>query len=164
MNTHCDYGVSVTARVGIAMFASEYWTATFEDVCHVLEGFAERGMADSGASRPAGASEPTPHKGFPLVSITGRLHPVSNTVASVAVQWANPSSPTEWEQAELRIIRVESGTPPLTELLLSVRSSSPAADARNVLEALVRRAGVGVSMIAGQAPLVSGATQGPKTA
>jgi len=154
-----DYGASVTAQVVIAMFASEYLTATFDDVCHVLEGFAERGMGDSGAPRLSGANELAAHKGVPLVSITGRLNPISSTVASVAVQWANPSSPAKWEPAELRIIRVESGTPPLTELLLIVLSPSPVADARHVLEELVRRVGAGVSGIGRRAPLASNATE-----
>ena len=141
------------------MFASEYLMATFDDVCHVLEGLAQRGMADGAAPRPSGAKEPAAHKGFPLVRITGRLSPASSTVASVAVQWANPSSPAEWEPAELRIIRVESGSPPLTELLLIVPSPSPAADARHVLEELVRRVEVGVSRIGRRALLVSSATE-----
>jgi hypothetical protein len=139
----------------IAMFASEYLMATIDDVCHVLEGLAQRGMADGAAFPSSGAKNPAAHNGVPLVWVKGRLSPVSSAVVSVAVQWASPSSPAEWEPAELRIIRVESGTPPLTELLLIVPPHSPVVDVRQVLEELIRLVEVGVSGIADPALLIS---------
>src|SRR5579859_931070 len=152
----------VTAQEVIPMFASEYLMASFDDVCHVIEGFAQRAMADGTAPGPSGAKESAASKGFPLVWITGRLSPASSILASVTVQWGDPSSPAKWEPAELRIIRVESGTPPLTELLLVPLSPTPAADGRRLLQGLVTRleAGVsGIGRLGRQALPVSSATE-----
>ena len=141
------------------MFASEYLMATFDDVCHVLEGLAHRGTADSAASPSSDAKDPAAYSGVPLILVKGRLSPVSRAVVSVAVQWASPFSPTEWEPAELRIICVESGTPPLTELLLIVPQHSRVEEVRHVLEDFTRVVEVGVSGIADPALLVSTSTE-----
>jgi hypothetical protein len=123
----------------ISLFASEYLTASFDDVCDVFDDVAQRATADATAPRPAGAKGPSADSRFPLLRITGRLRPTTRMVACVDLQWADPSSPAKWEPAELRIILVESGAPPLTELLLITLSPTPGADARRFLQGLVRR-------------------------
>lgn len=144
------------------MFASEYLTASFDDVCDVFDDVAKRAMADISAPRPAGAKGPSVDRRFPLLRITGRLRPTTSTVACVDLQWADPSSPAKWEPAELRIILVESGAPPLTELLLVALSPTPAADARCFLQGLVRRLEArvfGIARLGRQALPVSSATE-----
>lgn len=100
------------------MFASEYVVASFEDVCRAIEGTA----------RP-----------FPLLRVTGALKQRSGTVASMEIEWADASTPNEWHAAEVRIIRVQSGAAPLTEMLLVQRSQDAVTGSRPFLEALVRR-------------------------
>jgi hypothetical protein len=115
--------------------ASEYMTASFDDVCEVFSEVSERAMAEA-VSHP-GAGAQSVDGCFPLLRVMGRLRQTTSNVACVDLQWADPSSPSQWEPAELRIILVESGAPPLTELLLVPRSTAPPADGRRLLEGLV---------------------------
>jgi len=135
------------AQEVIPVSASEYLTASFDDVCDVFDDVSQQAMADPTAPRPAGAKGPSTDGPFPLLRITSRLRPTTSTVACVDLLWADPSSPAKWEPAELRIILVESGAPPLTELLLVPLSPTPAADGRRLLQGLVTRLEAGVSGI-----------------
>lgn len=119
------------------MFASEYVVASFEDVRRVFEK----------------VSSPSP-----FLRITGGMRPRSSTVASVPIEWSDPASPAEWQAAELRIIRVQSGNAPLTELLLVMPTQESTADARLFLAWLGQRVEESVATVPGQArrPLAAG--------
>ncbi len=97
------------------MFASEYVVASFDDVRRVLEG-------------PAGS--------FPGLRISGVVRQRSRTLASMQIEWCDGSSPASWQTGELRILRVQSGKAPLTEILLVAPSPKGAADARVFLRNL----------------------------
>ena len=124
------------------MSVTEYLTVSFDAVCDVFDDVARRAMVDTMAPRPA--KGPATDGCLPLLRITGRLRPATSTVACVDLHWADPSSPAKWEPAELRIILVESGAPPLTELLLVPRSLTAAGDARRLLQGLAARLEAGV--------------------
>lgn len=118
------------------MFASEYVVASFEDVRRVFEK----------VSPPAS------------VRITGAMRQRSSTVASLPIEWCDPSSPATWQAAELRIIRVQSGNAPLTEILLVMPSQETTADPRLFLARLGQRVEESVAAISGEArrPLAAG--------
>ncbi len=119
------------------MFASEYVVASFDDVCRVLDQ----------------TTAPVPH-----VRVTGALRRKSGTVAAMEIEWPDPSTPAGRRTGEIRIIRVQSGTAPLTEMLLVARAPGGTADARPLLENLVKRVEAEVSAMsgAGRHPLPAG--------
>lgn len=114
----------------IGVFASEYVVASFDDVRRVLEG-------------PA----------FPGMRITGAMTQRSRTLASMQIEWCDASSPASWQAGELRILRVQSGKAPLTEMLLVAPSPSPTpeggADARGFLRELGKRVEESVATLPG---------------
>lgn len=89
--------------------------------------------------------------GVPHLRATGSLRWSSETVAALAIEWADPSSPAEWRPGEVRVIRVESGVPPLTEMLLVAGSPAAAHQARLVLDGLIRAVEATVSGAASSA-------------
>ncbi len=111
------------------MFASEYVVASFEDVRRVFEHL----------------SPPSPS-----LRITGAMRQRSSTVASLPIEWSDPSSPETWHAAELRLIRVQSGNAPLTEILLVMPQGSTTADARVFLAGLGRRVEESVALVPGR--------------
>lgn len=113
----------------IDVFASEYVVASFEDVQRVLESF------------PAASTS---------LRITGGLRRRSGTVASVPIEWCDTSSPPRWHVAELRVIRVQSGNAPLTEILLVMPSQANGADARAFLAGLGRQVEESLGLVRGR--------------
>lgn len=133
------------------MFASEYLMASFDDVCQLL-GSVASGAGGEGSEGEGAHGEGSGREGSgsrqPAVRITGPLRLTSGTTASVAAQCAGSSSPPRWDPAEIRIISVQSGTAPLTELLLIAPPEVRAGDARSFVQALVDRLQSGVSRTA----------------
>ena len=119
-----DAGRDDRSQEVIELFVSAYVVLPFNDVCRVLD-----------RSRPA-----APH-----LRVTGGLRWSSETVAAVGIEWADPSSPGEWRPGEIRVIRVQSGVAPLTEMLLVARSPAAADQARLVLDGLVQEVEASVS-------------------
>jgi hypothetical protein len=124
----------------MVVFVTEYVNVPFDEVCHVLEVAGERILGEVNRPLPRTTTERlTPGGGFDMVRETGHLTQSSRDVASLRMQWAGSPRFVPSEPAELRIIRVASGTAPLTELLGVVPSGVTISDARSFIERLATR-------------------------
>lgn len=101
----------------IAVFASEYLSVLFDDVCDAIEGLSSEAVV----SDPAG------------IVISDPLLRTSNGVARVAVKYCDGLD-ASWKPAEIRVLEVESGELPLTELLMIVLECPSAGTARSILQ------------------------------
>lgn len=85
----------------VGVSVNEYLSVGFEEVCRILEGLT---------------ADP--------------VRPVSQRLASLPVRLPDHPATDMWGAAELRIINVQSGTHPLTEILLVVPGPVSAQSAR----------------------------------
>lgn len=103
------------------LFADEYVTASFAEVCSVFNRALGQVLA-----RP----------GVAIVRPRDRVRRVSAGVASAPVEWRDLASPSGWSAGEVRVLQVQSGDSPETELMIAAPATVPAAEAREFLEAL----------------------------
>lgn len=103
------------------MFAGEYLTGSFPEVCAAFELAVEQILSSPDAAR---------------IRIPHPVRYVSAGVATLHVDWANPASPSGWSDGEIRILQVQSGHPARTELMVAAPAAIPAAEARRLLDAL----------------------------
>lgn len=68
--------------------------------------------------------------------VPDRIRHVSAGVASLHVDWPDPLSPSGWSPGEIRVLQVQSGMAPRTELMVAAPVSVPAVGARRFLESL----------------------------
>ena len=101
------------------MFAGEYVSASFHDVCSVIDDAVRTALQEPGLS---GLQAPD------------RLRHISGTVASKYLRWPDPASSARSFPAEIRIIHVQSGFPAKTELMVVTPPEVPRGDARRFLE------------------------------
>ncbi len=103
------------------MFAGEYVSASFHDVCSVIDDAVRTALQEPSL---AGLQAPD------------HLRHISATVASKYVKWPDPASPARSFPAEIRIIHVQSGLPAKTELMVVTPPEVPRGEARRFLEIL----------------------------
>ncbi len=103
------------------MFAGEYVSASFRDVCSVIDDAVGAALQQPGLS---------------ALEAPDRLRHVSATVASKYLKWPDPASPVRSLPAEIRIIHVQSGYPAKTELMVVTPPEVPRADVRRFLDIL----------------------------
>jgi hypothetical protein len=124
----------------MVVFVTEYLNVPFDEVCRILEDDGERILLDVNRPLPRTTTEGlTPGRQSAMVRETGHLTQRSRDVASMPIQWPGSPRYVASEPAELRIIRVESGTAPLTELLGVVPPGVTISDARSFIERLAAR-------------------------
>ena len=104
--------------VVVVVFVNEYLSVGFDEVCRIFDGFT----AESAS-----------------LALEGPLRVLSRRLAVIAVRLPDPSRSGPGRAAEIRIINVESGTPPMTELLLVVPSPVSTGNARFHLQELAKR-------------------------
>jgi hypothetical protein len=104
----------------IEVYVNEYLMASFDEVCDAIK------------SSHTEVVVPVSNG----IRISDQLRRVSKGVACMAFKYSDGPD-AEWETAEVRVLEVESGGVPLTELLLIVLAS--ARTARSILQLLVRQ-------------------------
>ncbi len=92
------------------MYVVESANVSFDEACHLLE--QEAGRIFGAANRCLADSAPRLEQ-----MEAGPLVRISAVVASLPLRWSGSTDGVPLERAELRILRVESGTDPVTELL-----------------------------------------------
>jgi hypothetical protein len=121
------------------VFVTEYLNLPFDEVCRVLEDAGERIVGEVNRPLPRPTTEKlSPGRRSAVALETGHLTQSSRDVASLPIRWPGPRH-VVLEPAELRVIRVESGTAPLTELLGVVPPGVTISDARSFIEHLATR-------------------------
>jgi hypothetical protein len=124
----------------MVVFVTEYLNVPFDEVCRIVEDAGERILLEVNRPLPRSTTErQTPGRRSAAVGETGHLTQSSRDVASLPIQWPGSPRYVASEPAELRIIRVDSGTAPLTELLGVVPLGVTISDARSFIERLATR-------------------------
>ncbi|HET9078363.1 MAG TPA: hypothetical protein VFN68_15615 [Acidimicrobiales bacterium] len=103
------------------MFAGEYLTASFAEVYSVF---------DDAVRQVAARSEQV------AVRARDKVRHVSAGVASLPIEWRDPTAPSGWSPGEIRVLQVQSGGSPRTELMVAAPATVPGAAARQFLEVL----------------------------
>ncbi len=65
-----------------------------------------------------------------------RIRHVSAGVASLHLEWPDPDAPGGWSTGEVRVLQVQSGPAPRTELMIAAPVTVPADAAHRFLESL----------------------------
>lgn len=103
------------------VFAGEYLTASFPEVCSVFDDAVQLATASADGATPR---------------VPDRIRHVSAGVASLHVDWPDPLAPGGWSPGEVRVLQVQSGLAPRTELMVAAPVTVPATGARRFLESL----------------------------
>jgi hypothetical protein len=121
------------------MFVSEYLPASFDDTCEMIERLV--------------SSAPRLWREDELfgIRIDDRLHMVADGVARIRVEYTGDGPGGAPASAELRVLRVESGHPALTELLLIVPQDQSPERFRAILELILAKTEAHASAVAGLA-------------
>ncbi len=84
---------------------------------------------------PAAASSSYP-EGWAAPRAPYRIRHVSAGAASLHLEWPDPGAPGGWSTGEVRVLQVQSGLTPRTELMIAAPVTVPAEGARRFLESL----------------------------
>ena len=120
----------------VAVLVNQYVRVEFEEVCNILHGFTV--TRSPSTSVPAVAALDARERAS-SIQFAGPLRLVSRGVALIPVRLRHQPIRSACRFAELRIIKVESGTPPLTELLLVLPYPDSAENAHRYIEEAARR-------------------------
>lgn len=113
------------------MYVAECTSVPFDEACRVLEQGAGRIVGAASRSLLAkSTAQLRQMEAGPLVRI-------SADVACLALRWCGSATGAPLEKAELRIVRVESGRDPVTEILGIVSSGRSGTTLRGFLEEIV---------------------------
>ena len=135
-SAHSCHSVDVTGPITVvAVLVNQYVMVEFDNVCQILHGF----VSCSPSPRLPAVTTLTAGERSPSLEFAGPLRLVSRELALLAVRLQHQSLRNAWRLAEIRIIKVESGPSPVTELLLVLPFPASAESACNYIQEVARR-------------------------